>query len=406
MTSKKDVTKAVSNNPLYKGSCIYWSDSKKRWIAQVYANANDNTKRRIKHTRSFMSRTDAQAALPKMCEQYQGIETNPKQMTVNQWLEKWFELYSLPHIRPSTAISYMRMLQLGADTFGNTPLADLSPLTLQKFVNDHLATHYRTAAYFTKVMKMALQKAVSLELIAKNPASDIVLPRKPYAKPFTLLTANDREKLLNAKTPLNCWKLLLRTEFATGLRRGELLALQWHDIDFDAQTLTVSRSLITGLIKKNTDKPTKTIMFSEPKTPSSRRILPLPSALCYALNAYYQDKFNSKYLHEKTDEKEPESALIFTRNDGRIIAPDYFSACFSRAKKQAGINVTFHGLRHALASEMLNAGEFSAKEIQRQLGHASVRTTLDTYAHLSAHATTHMRQWLENAPFTQNDKSL
>lgn len=384
-----------------KDGCIYWSDKRKKWIAQVYVPKTDKNSPPVKRTKTCLSFSEAQEKLQELLARYRSSHAlAAERMSAGEWLRQWFFLYSLPHIRPSTAYSYAHILRFGIRAFGDVPLARLTPLHLQACINGQMGSHYRTAAYFSRLMKMAFSRAVALGLLPKSPADSLVLPQKPYQKEFSPLTADERETLLHAKTPLACWQMLILLELATGMRRGELLGLQWDDIDLRKGIIFVRHALINGLVRDGKTMQ-RQLILSQPKTPSSMRKLFLPRSVCYALNAYQNSQRKARMQHGIRENR----GYVFTKDDGSLIAPDYFSSCFHRVKAQICPQLTFHRLRHDFASRMLNSHEFSAKEIQRQLGHSSVKITLDTYAHLSENASPKVGKWLEDTLFRESDMS-
>lgn len=378
--------------------CIYRDNKRKRWIAQVYIRKHEPIEKISKRTKACLSLHDAQNELERLRLKYHDASfIDAENMATVEWLRTWFRIYSLPNIRPSTAISYRRMVNTAIKSVGSVPLAKLSPLHLQSVINTMTkADHIRTACYFAKVIKMALKQAVYLHLLRENPADKIILPHKKAKNNFTPLSDAEREAILNAKTPLHCWRMIILLELATGLRRGELLGLQWQDFDAKNGTLTVRRALITGLVENKEGELERQTMLSDTKTPSSHRKLYLPRSVCYALNAYYKNQIAAR-LRSQNPWKNPK--MMFTKDDGGLIPPDYFSACFHRAISRTLPKLTFHKLRHDFASRMLNSHEFSAKEIQHQLGHASVKITMDVYAHLNENSSSRVSKWLENTAF-------
>jgi integrase len=158
---------------------------------------------------------------------------------------------------------------------------------------------------------------------------------------------------------------------ATGLRRGELLGLQWGDIDLDAGTLRVERSL---------EETKEGLRLKSPKTKSERRNIALPSGSVDMLRAL---KVQQMEIRLALGLGKPDAeTLVFSDIEGRLLKPHTISRAWRRvvaAKKLPA--VTFHALRHTHASMLINAG-VDILTISRRLGHSKASVTLDVYGHL------------------------
>jgi integrase len=156
---------------------------------------------------------------------------------------------------------------------------------------------------------------------------------------------------------------------STGLRRGELLALRWCDLDLDGATLCVAQVLeFVG----------KRLSFKEPKTKQSRRTIALSLALVEELQTYRARQATERLALGIG--RDP-ARLVFTSIDGAPLRPDGVTWRFAKLVNQAGVRrISFHGLRHTHATDLLRAGVHS-KIASERLGHSSVATTLDIYSH-------------------------
>ncbi len=163
----------------------------------------------------------------------------------------------------------------------------------------------------------------------------------------------------------------IATALGTGLRRGELLALRWGDIDLKGGLLTVQRSL------ERADRSTR---FKEPKTRRSRRTISLPRFVVDRLCRHRTDQaqwFYANGLGRTTAER-----LVFERG-GEPWVPNTFGTVSMRALRDAGVpHVRLHDLRHTFASMALEAG-VDLKTVSNALGHSTISTTADIYAHVT-----------------------
>ena len=383
MTTKK-------HRPAGDGS-IYKDEKRGRWIAQFQVGYDSRTGRAIKRTRTCTTQKEAREALDALREKYASqASILAENMTVKDWLLRWFETYSKPKIREDTAISYNTMLQIAIDEIGRIPLDELTSFEVQHVINTRLKGHFRTAQYFRSILRRSFRRAVRLKLIPDNPADEIELPKTPMKKAFAPPTKEDREALLAAQTSYYCWRQILLTEFMTGLRRCELLALHWSDIDLSEGWLQVRYSLIGGERKPGMTK--NPVILCDPKTATSKRKLFIPPALCKELTAY---KARQSAMRLKADSWEHPD-LVFTYGNGEYITPAVFSGVFYHIRKKLGINTTFHMLRHDMASRMKASHQFDFKDIQAQLCHSTIQITMDIYTHIDDQQKAAVSSWLED----------
>jgi integrase len=217
------------------------------------------------------------------------------------------------------------------------------------------------------VLSAALKRARALRLIVTNPAEDVKRP-KVERQEIAYLEPSDAAKLLQAAAGLRL-RAPIFIALATGLRRGELLALRWPDLDLDRGSLTVARAL---------EQTKEGLRFKTPKTKRSRRTITLsPSAVELLLNHKAQQAKERLALGLGRDNR----GLVFTLLDGSVMNPKSFSKEFARLVKKTEIRrVTFHGLRHTHFTNLLREG-VHPKIASERAGHASVAITMDVYSH-------------------------
>lgn len=155
----------------------------------------------------------------------------------------------------------------------------------------------------------------------------------------------------------------------TGVRRGEVLALSWTDLDLSGASATIRRSL------EQTRK--CGLRFKHPKNNKGRRIS-LPGLLVEALKEHRAQQSKTGELLGKGFNKHD---LVFPREDGTIWKPEQFTDSYFRFTRKIGVRVRFHDLRHSHASQLLRAG-VPVKVVSERLGHSSIGITLDTYSHV------------------------
>jgi len=302
----------------------------------------------------------------------QGTLVTGPQQTVKQFLEQWVENTYKPTVK---LLSYIQ-----ARSIIKTHLVPgLGQVLLQKLTPDMLQALYRrtldegkkpsTVQIIHKVLRRALEDAVKWGLVARNVAG-LVTPPRVERHEVQALTVEQAKKLL-ACAKGSFLSALFVLALTTGMRRGELLALRWSDVDFEQATVfvhrTVTRAAEYGLVE------------NEPKTKASRRRIMLSAIAVEALKTHREEQGHVKTTAgERWQEKE----LIFCDTNGNFLGPDKLAGEFTRLLQQAGLpHMRFHDLRHSAATISLVAG-VHPKVVQERLGHSTIAMTLDTYSHL------------------------
>ena len=293
------------------------------------------------------------------------------EMRFADWLDYWYETHCKPNIRTSTQSGYEDRIRLHIKPeLGEIPLNRLTQNDLQQFYArlKKSGRKTRTECYgeglSDRMVRMchatcrsALQRAVQDGLIRTNPAEGCKLPPKK-AREMQVLARDELQRFLIQAKAEGYYELFL-LDLATGLRRGELLALQWNDLDFETGVLTVSKqvSLVRGKI-----------VMSVPKTKSSIRKLVLPPAVVQVLKEYRESNHSRWMFPSPVLEDMP-------LNPGSVY--DRLQLILEHANCK---QVRFHDLRHTFATLALQNG-MDVKTLSAMLGHVSAATTLDIYTH-------------------------
>ena len=294
--------------------------------------------------------------------------------TVAEWVRLWFETYSKPSIREQTAYYYNNYIEKHiVPGLGSIKLDKLTTLQIQQFYNK-LKTSGRVQRYehielkdkglsnrFIRgvhgVLSSALEQAVKERLITTNPAEGCKLPKIEKKEMKVLLPEQIGAYLqeANKRGQLPAYYL----ELTSGLRRGELLALLWTDLDVENMTISVTKQVnrINGQLK-----------VSQPKTSNSIRTIPIPKQAVDLLILEH--------------EKHPDNPYMFpSPKTGTMYDPDSFRHTHEKILAAAGIeHIRFHDLRHTFATLSLQNG-VDVKTLSNTLGHYSAGFTLDTYTH-------------------------
>jgi integrase len=311
-----------------------------------------------------------------------GTFVAPHKLTTGAWLDTWLQEYKRPAVRPLTFDSYESLVRCHLKpAIGHITLQDLRPEHLQRLYNERLKAGLspRSVRYIHAVIHGAIEQAIKHQLVVRNVSEATLLPGdvKRDMQPLTLdqvrqlLAAIEQDRLFSA--------ILL--ELGTGLRRGELLALRWQDIDLQAGVLRVRQTLERVRIHEATGPDKKTrLLFQEPKTSHSRRTIPIPHDSLEALTHHKARQAEEKLLLGQAYQ---DHGLVFCLPDGTPLEPRNFTRHFDWLLRKAGLpHIRFHDARHTFATLLLDLGEHP-KTVQTMLGHSRIATTLDIYSHVS-----------------------
>lgn len=226
----------------------------------------------------------------------------------------------------------------------------------------------RTLRLHKNIISQALDLAVQGKLIPANPCQFVELPQNERYE-STFYTAQQLQALFQALQGDELLPLVKITALY-GLRRSELLGLQWDSIDFERKTMTIRHTV---------SKVTKVVAKDKTKNASSRRTFPLTAeAEAIFRRAREQEQQNRAVFGREYQE----NSYVFKWADGRPYSPDYISHRFAKLLKKHNLpHIRFHELRHSCASLLLDMG-FTLKDVQEWMGHSDIKMTANIYAHL------------------------
>lgn len=326
------------------------------------------------------TKKDAERRLSELLHQLDtGSFVRPSKISLSEYLEKWLNEYAWANLGPRTAEGYSQIIRGHiSPSLGNIPLTDLKPAHLQGYYSEKLengrsdgkgALSARTVRHHHMVLHDALKHAVKWGLLSRNVADAVSTPRCQRPEWHTL-SEDDIHNLLEAAKGIPYYDLFYLAIY-TGMRRSEILALRWCDVD-----LTLCQAYVTRSLHR---LKTGEIVIRPPKTGKGRRNVALTPSTTLLLK-----KRLEKRITEMTalGSKVQEENLIFSDLEGRPLLPDSVTQAWRRVTRQIGINgVRLHDARHSHASLLLKQG-VHPKVVQERLGHASIQTTLDTYSHV------------------------
>jgi integrase len=353
-----------------------------RWAYHFRAGKDENGKWIQKTRGGFETKGAAQDALADAMRECSETPVVIDRLipTLAEFFERWHRDCAKREYSPKTAERFFELGQYAVRRFGNVLLDRLTTEQLAKDMN-HLLDHGgrvtddhpkgrplapKTVRHIAFLIQACLEQAVDWELISKNPMKKVKKPKVPRRRPKVV----DRAGFVSLFTKAAGTRLYpaIVLAAATGMRRGELCALEWSDLDWDRATLEVSKSLEQtkeGLRVKGT------------KSDETRRF----SIRGKALDVLRQHKREQDRERELYDADYANLNLIFCCPNGKQYVPGNFGMRVSKLMRRAGLSgITLHSLRHSHASQLLSDGT-PITTVAARLGHASPNITLGIYSH-------------------------
>jgi integrase len=304
--------------------------------------------------------------------QQQGTLKIDDRTKVEVFLDRWLREVVEPTTRPRTAESYRAVVTVHLKpALGHHPLSKLQPAHIQKMLADSIAKGLsnRTVEYQWQILRRALNVAVRWQLLARNVA-DLVTPPRPRHHEVTPLPLAEVRKILEVSRTHRLGAAYTLS-VACGLRRGEVLALKWSDVDLDSRRLRVRSTLqrVGGKLSEG-----------DPKSEKSRRQLALPTIAVEALRRRRASQAEERLAAGPDWHDTP--GYVFTTPTGGPVDPRNLLRSWHQLLASLDIPPRpLHDPRHCAASLMLSEG-VPLKVVQEVLGHSTMRLTADLYGHL------------------------
>lgn len=356
----------------------YRTDGSYYWQITIELPKDPITGKRVRKYKSVDGKKkDAEIAMHEYIREIEkGYYVTDSKITIAEWIDTWLEVYITPNVSPTTLSRYEGMIKRYIKPLiGHMQVQQLNTLAVQAWVNGLKVSpasgkemSAATVKHVYHVLKGSMDKAVLAGIVPRNPCVSIMLP-KGQKKPPVVYDEEQIRQLIAAARGTEM-ELIIDIELCLGLRRGELLGLQWDDIDWEKNQIHIvhNRVVVNG---KSVTK--------DPKTESSCRTVDVPAQLIQKLHKHKMECWANRLRMGKnytvTD-------YIIVHPDGKPIYPEYVSQLFTKLQQKAGLpKCRFHDLRHLCASIMLMQG-VNVKVAQEHLGHKDISTTMNIYSHV------------------------
>lgn len=347
-----------------------------------------------------------------------GKYLNGEKITFEEFSKRYLSEYAEQHIEETTLAQYKTLLRLHINpAIGNLKLSKIQPANLNKLYLQLLKERKdgRPGGYSTKTIKhihnlisSVYTLAVRWNIVTDNPCARVTPPKQSKGKTIKYFTLEQAEAFLNAlehefsipikahdrtddtgksyhvdsyvekKTLPTQFKVFFNLALFCGLRRGELIALEWSDFDFTKKTVNVSKS--STLVNRK-------VITKTPKTESSNRLISVPSSVIKMIKAYRKEQLEERL---RLGDAWKGGNFVFIQWDGRQMYPStpygvfkdvlrWYNASVKKEDDKLP-DIPLHGLRHTSAT-LLISQNVDVRTVSGRLGHSQTSTTTDIYSH-------------------------
>lgn len=391
------MAEAVSDRPRasYRRAGQLVPRGERTWLIRIFLGRDGSGRRRYLNRTVHGTKKDAQAVLHSLLtDNDRGTLIEPSRETLDSFLDRWLRDVASVKVRGNTLEQYRQTLKLYVKpVLGRVRICDLELADFNRLYRgiEKRGLSARTVRLTHAVISGALEHAVTKEqTLLRNPARGAELPRARKPK-IVALTANQLAKLRVAAAR-DAHGVVFLFAVTTGMRPSEYLALRWKDIELDACTATVVRSIHRAGSEK--------WRFEEPKTHSSRRAVTFPPTMAKALKAHRASQAKRRIAAGSAWQ---DHDLVFCTEIGTPInVQNLKNRSFKPILEEAGIpsSTRLYDLRHTMATLLIDEG-VDPRTVADRLGHSSVATTLGTYVHPPTEMQAKAARRLEDILFTR-----
>jgi integrase len=329
------------------------------------------TNKRLRKSKSgFRTKKECEAALAEIITKLdKGEYFEASDMNLKEYLIYWLDIYK-SKIAPSTLQRYQEYSNYAIKHIGNIKLEKLKPINLQKlYVKLEETLTSGTVLKVHRMLHLALKHAVNWQMINSNPADAVTAPKANKTE-MKVWSPEISAKFMNGIRGTTAF-LPVMLALTTGMRRGEISALKWSNVNFKDGFISITHNMQRVDGNHYELKP--------PKTDKSARTIAMMDITIKELKEHRKKQLEIKLLmgYEYKDEN-----FVCAWEDGRPYTPHYISDIFRKYVLKLDFpKIRFHDLRHTHATMLLSKG-VHPKVVSERLGHSTINITLDTYSHV------------------------
>lgn len=385
-TTKKTDRKKTKTRRGRGEASIFQRSSDGLWVGTISLGYTTEGKR-LRKTAYATTKGEVAEELRKLQTEHDaGRLVEVEQLTTGEYLTRWLNNTAKNTVGLQTWERYRQLVELHlVPIIGGVKLSKLAPLhveqcyaTMAKGTDKMDPASASTRKSAGVILSIALKHAVRIKLIPHNPAADVA-KAKPAEREMQFMNQPQARQFLERAKGQQLLPLFT-TAFGTGARQGELLGLQWPDVDFEKGSLEIKRSL--AWVKGEP-------ILKEPKSKAGKRTITLPPFVLTALRGHREAMLKAGHIAHP----------VFCTRTGSYLDKKNVLRSFRNVVKKANVaakkkatatnaepglipeTIRFHDIRHTHASQLIAAGH-SIKAVSRRLGHSSIDVTLRVYAHL------------------------
>lgn len=320
----------------------------------------------------------------KLKEKQAGRTVKAKSYLFQEWIMEFMQKYKKNELKITTYDTYMIIYRkhIQNTRLGKTKLENVKVADLQQYYNEKIKEGYSSkyVRAIEVILNSALDRAFKLRIIPENPnIFTVIPPKKRYEA--KVLTREEVEKLVHEAKEEELYPIVVTTVY-TGMRKGEVMALKWENVDFKERKIFIRNSLCRVTDEQPGEDGHYHVSYKilEPKTKKSIRMVPMLDEVYEAL---MEQKRRQDIEKVKQENVYQDQGLVFADPTGGYLPQRPFMDKYHEFLKKYQItDIRFHDLRHTFATLLIES-DVSMKLVQELLGHSTITTSMDIYTHVS-----------------------